>query len=149
MSGLTIINHASSQALEWVHELQKEMQFEHEQSAYAAMRAVMHVLRDSLTVKEAANLAGQMPTLIRGIFFEGWSPAEKPVRLHDADEFAQKVMKVMGKHPEIHAANATRAVFALLDRHISAGEINDVISVLPKGLRSLWPREVVARAGGA
>lgn len=149
MSGLTIVNHAAEQALAWIHELQKDMRFPHEQSAYAALRAVLHTLRDCLTVKEAADLSGQMPTLIRGIFFEGWSPSEKPNRIHDPHEFGQQVMKVLGKHPEIHAENSTRAVFALLDRHISAGEIDDVISIMPKGLRPLWPQEAVARAGGA
>ena len=149
MSDIAIISRSSEQALEWIHELQKEMQFPHEQSAYAALRAVLHTLRDSLTVKEAAELADQMPTLVRGIFFEGWSPAQSPERLHNADEFAAKVMHTLGKHPEIHAANATRAVFALLDRHISAGEIDDVIGIMPKNLRSLWPEKAVARAAGA
>ncbi|GIL03104.1 MAG: hypothetical protein BroJett030_30030 [Alphaproteobacteria bacterium] len=149
MSGLTMFNRASEQALEWVRELQQEMKFPNEQSAYAALRAVLHTLRDCLTVQEAAELSSQMPTLIRGIYFEGWNPARTPQRLHNPEEFAQKVMQVIGKHPEVHAANATRAVFALLDRRISAGEIDDVISIMPKDLRPLWPREAVARAGGA
>lgn len=149
MSGLTMFNRASEQALEWVRELQQEMKFPNEQSAYAALRAVLHTLRDCLTVQEAAELSSQMPTLIRGIYFEGWNPARTPQRLHGPEEFAQKVMQAIGKHPEVHAANATRAVFALLDRRISAGEIDDVISIMPKDLRPLWPREAVARAGGA
>jgi uncharacterized protein (DUF2267 family) len=149
MSDIAIISRASDQALEWVHDVQKEMQFPHEQSAYAALRAVLHTLRDSLTIKEAAELADQMPTLIRGVFFEGWNPSQTPNRLHDPDEFASKVMKTLGKHPEIHATNATRAVFALLNRRISAGEIDDVIGIMPRKLRSLWPEEAVARAGGA
>lgn len=33
----------------------------------------------------------------------------------------------------------TQAVFRLLDRRVSDGEIEDVKSLLPKAVRELWP----------
>jgi uncharacterized protein (DUF2267 family) len=35
--------------------------------------------------------------------------------------------------------DATRAVFAVLEEHISAGEIERIRRMLPGQLRSLWP----------
>jgi len=148
MAHLTIINHASTQALDWIHEIQSEMHLPQEQSAYAALRAVLHTLRDRLPVKEAADLGGQLPTFVRGIYYEGWSPTGKPEKLRNETDFMQKVIDTMQNHAEVNAGNAARAVFALLDRHVSHGEIDDVISVLPIGLRGLWPEHAVARAGG-
>ena len=44
------------------------------------MRATLHALRDRLTVEEAAQFAAQLPMLIRGFYYEGWNPTDKPVR---------------------------------------------------------------------
>jgi uncharacterized protein (DUF2267 family) len=41
----------------------------------------------------------------------------------------------------VNVDDATRAVFAVLETRISAGEIEDVREVLPVQLRSLWPEE--------
>jgi uncharacterized protein (DUF2267 family) len=39
------------------------------------LRAVLHNLRDRLTINEAADLGDQLPMLIRGIYYEAWHPA--------------------------------------------------------------------------
>ena len=44
--------------------------------AYNALRAVLHCLRDRLTVDEAAQLGDQLPMLVRGIYYEAWHPAQ-------------------------------------------------------------------------
>lgn len=42
------------------------------QDAYAALRAVLHALRDRLPAQSAVNFAAQLPLLLRGVYFEGW-----------------------------------------------------------------------------
>ncbi len=39
---------------------------------------------------------------------------------------------------------ATRAVFQVLSRHVSHGEIEDVRNMLPGDIRALWPEPSVA-----
>ena len=39
---------------------------------------MLHTLRDRLTVDVAAKLAAQLPTLIRGIYYEDWDPSRTP-----------------------------------------------------------------------
>jgi len=39
--------------------------------ADVALSAVLHALRDRLTVSEAAQLGAQLPMLVRGFYYEG------------------------------------------------------------------------------
>src|SRR3954469_3784162 len=58
--------------------------------SYNAMRAVLHALRDRLTVNEAAQFAAQLPMLIRGVYFHGWQPSDVPVKM-DKEQFLERV----------------------------------------------------------
>jgi uncharacterized protein (DUF2267 family) len=46
--------------------------------SYAALRAIMHALRDRLTVNEAVQLGAQLPILLRGVYYDGWAPSKAP-----------------------------------------------------------------------
>lgn len=123
----------------WLNEIADEMEFPGQQVAYHALRGALFALRDRLAVDEALDLAAQLPMLIRGAYFEGYQPAGKPLTYRDRDEFLQRVEEelqpVGGADPE----DAARAVFAVLNRHVSGGEVEDVRSMLPEAIRGLWP----------
>jgi uncharacterized protein (DUF2267 family) len=122
----------------WLNELRERMQVANKDTAYAALRAVLHELRDRLTVNEAAQLAAQLPMLIGGMYFNSWKPAVNPTRVRTVQEFLDGVRDRAPGHEELDPELATRCVFALLARHVSPGEIDDVIQQLPVELRALW-----------
>jgi uncharacterized protein (DUF2267 family) len=62
----------------------------HRELAYHALRSVLHALRDRLTVNEANDLAAQLPMLIRGLYYEGWSPGSVPIRM-TREAFLQRI----------------------------------------------------------
>jgi uncharacterized protein (DUF2267 family) len=108
--------------------------------AYQALRAVLHCLRDRLTVDEAAQLGDQLPMLVRGIYYEAWHPAGKPEKIRSREEFLAKIHTHLPKARSINPENAARAVFQVLEKHVTAGEISDVMRTLPQDIRELWPR---------
>lgn len=59
--------------------------------AYHALRGVLFTLRDRPTPDEAAHLAAQLPLLVRGIYYEGYQPSNKPERYRDKDEWLRRV----------------------------------------------------------
>lgn len=123
----------------WLKELADKGPFWGEEQAYTALRAVLHALRDRLTVEQAAHLGAQLPLLVRGIFYEGWRPARTPVRVRTEGDFLANVADELGNNTEVDPAVAVRAVFKLLTLRIGRGEIGKVIGALPAPLKALWP----------
>ena len=72
----------------WLHELAEQMGTQDRHRAYHALWAVLHALRDRLTVEEVAALGAQLPLLVRGIYYEGWHPGNKPLKTRREDFLA-------------------------------------------------------------
>ena len=106
--------------------------------AYLALRAVLHALRDRLTVSEVADLAAQLPMVVRGFFYEGWHPAGKPTRERKKSDFFAHVGYEFPQQPPDDVARIVRGVFKLLSNRVSAGEIADVKSMMPRDIHALW-----------
>jgi uncharacterized protein (DUF2267 family) len=122
----------------WLKDICEEMRWGDDQHrAYQALRSVLHALRDRLHPEEAAGFAAQLPLLIRGIFYEGWHPHGKPVKTHTRSEFLAPVATAFSDSREDPAAIA-RAVFRVIERHLTSGEVDDVKAALPTEIRSLW-----------
>lgn len=131
-------SHAAQQAQQWVNELASELGW-NDRRAHHLLRAVLTAVRDWLSPEEAADLSAQLPTLIRGIYFEGWDPALSPAGERKKRDFVLRIARDLGDDPDIDFDVAINAVFRLLDRHISRGESFQVRSSMKKGLRELWP----------
>lgn len=119
-------------------ELMEELGWYDRSDAYHALREVLHALRDHLPVGEVAALAAQLPLLVRGLFYEGWHPADKPLKQHK-DALLARVHEALHGRPPADAEEVVRAVFRLLARHVSNGEIGAVKRALPADVRTLWP----------
>ena len=121
----------------WINQICAELGSRDEERAYLALRASLHALRDRLPVQEAAHLAAQLPMMIRGLFFEGWHPATRRPRSRSRDGFLEQVAREIppgALEPEV----AVRAVFAVLSKHVSPGQIENVRHTLPHHLADLW-----------
>jgi uncharacterized protein (DUF2267 family) len=122
---------------DWLREVQDQMMLEDEQQAFRVVRAVLQTLRDRLTVTEAAHFASQLPMLLQGVYYHGWTPTHKPVKIRNREDFLNQIADdLMQEHnPE----EACRAVFGMIERKMSGGEVEDVKSILPQPIRDLWP----------
>jgi uncharacterized protein (DUF2267 family) len=125
----------------WLNDLMDELEWrEQPQKAYLGLRSVLHALRDRLTVEEAVQLGAQLPMLIRGFYYDGWKLTGKPAKERHKEEFIAHVKKDFRNDPAVDPERIVRAVFKVLAKHTSEGEIEDVKRLLPKALRELWPK---------
>lgn len=134
----SIIERSVEKTHVWLKELAGELGVEDRVYAYRALRAVLHTLRDRLTVDVAAKLAAQLPTLIRGIYYEDWDPSRTPLAIHDVEGFLDHVVAEGRLGGETEASLAVTAVARVLREHVTPGEIDDVLAVLPDKLRGLF-----------
>jgi uncharacterized protein (DUF2267 family) len=124
----------------WLNELMSELQWDDKpQKTFLALRTALQALRDRLTVEEAVHLGAQLPILLRGFYYEGWKLTQKPVKERHKSDFLDHVAHAFRNDDTVDPEKVMRAVFKVLARHISAGEIEDVKHVLPKSLQELWP----------
>jgi uncharacterized protein (DUF2267 family) len=144
MSKVQVFERAVQKANGWLDELGAELGWVDREHAYAALRVTLHSLRDRLPVDEAADLAAQLPLLIRAAYWEGWNPSATPARIRDRAIFLAPIARALLWMPQQSPEQVARAVFALLSRKVTRGEVADLVGALPEEIRALFPAEVVA-----
>jgi len=126
----------------WINDLDRRLDWNDKARSYRLLKAVLHALRDSLKVNEAADLGAQLPGLLRGAYYEQWHPAATPVKERSIEQFLDRVNASFKRDPLANPPLAVMAVFQLLSKKISEGEIEDVRRCLPTQIRSAWPDKV-------
>ncbi len=116
------------QTFGWSRQLRKQ--------SYGGLRAVLHALRDRLSVEEGAHLAAQLPILLCGIYYHGWDPSRVPVKMN-REEFLQRVQDELAFPLEGDPERLVQAVVEALGAHVTEGEWEKVRASVPRDLATL------------
>ena len=114
-TGFDAFDHASETAHAWLPEVAEAFGTDDQRFAYRALRAWLHTLRDRLTADAAAHLAAGLPELLRGVFYDGWQPAQAPIK-YGADEYRRRFAQEAGIRVAEADAAARRAFRARASR---------------------------------
>jgi len=140
MSELVTLDRAYQKTRLWMNEMSKELLWTEERRIFLALRTVLHGIRDRLTLAEAVHFGAQLPTFIRGVYYEGWRPGSRPIRNRSKEAFLEEIRAAFAKTRMAHidAESVAKAVFKFLNAKIAGGELSDVRDQLPKTVRALW-----------
>jgi uncharacterized protein (DUF2267 family) len=127
-------------AKEWLGDLSRELGTDDEAEAWRVLRAYLQVLRDRLTIDEAAQLAAQFPHLLRGVFYEGFDPGHQPERIREREAFLARLAERAQLSDLGEAERAAVAATRVLRRHVAPGELDDVMAQLPAEIRQTLDR---------
>ena len=146
VTGLDIFDAAIERTTDWLRELMRELNWTDYRKSYAALRFVLQGMRDHLPVEDAIHFGNQLPTLIRGFYFENWDLQGKPLPWNSREDLLAGIVTYFGQTDESQASAEAivRAVFRLLERKATEGEIENLDHFLPPDLRELWPPTVRA-----
>lgn len=137
-TGLPVFDTTVQETNLWLKAIESRLPPCNRQEAYAALRAVLHVLRDRLPTEAVLGLSAQLPMLLRGVFLEGWRPAAGPTSIRDPKVFAGEVAEQLAPAFPCLPNDTVDAVFAVLAERLDAGEVSKLAQYLPPRIRSLF-----------
>ena len=140
-TGLDVFDTSIQRTHLWLKELMQELNWTDLRKTYLAFRCVLHSVRDQIPVSGAVTLGDQFPLLIRGFYFERWSPERNPSPSRTRNDFVAVLSQSLAHSgmEDANAENVARAVFRLLDRKVTDGEIEAVQHLMPGAVLDLWP----------
>ena len=148
-TGLDVFDRAVHRANEWLKDLHLTLGWDDRHDVYGALVSVLRALRDRLPHAEAVQLGAQLPMILAGAYYAGWRLSTTPLPLRDRASFLERVAEELDPRiPDADPETTTRAVFDVLARRVSAGELEDVVSALPNGIRELWAVPLAAAEAG-
>jgi uncharacterized protein (DUF2267 family) len=136
------LDHSIETTNRWLSDLTTELGANDRRVAYQALRGWLHTLRDRLTVEVAAHFAAQLPELLRGVFYDGWTPKKVPVK-YDPDEYLEHFAQEANLR-DTDVLVPLRAVTRCVRRHMSEGTVDRVFAQLPTSVRVLLDPPVPA-----
>ena len=138
MTTISDLTAAVAAAEDWVDDLMRRLGWQDRERVYRALLATLRALRDCLARDEAVYIGAQLPTLLRGLYYEGWHPGARPAA-RSRIAFLERIHDGVHRDPGIDTEQVARAVFALLAAHLPAAEIEDAKAATPIVLHNLWP----------
>ena len=125
---------------DWLHDLLQDLELPDDEAGRGlhALRAGLHAIRDRLPLTEAVHLGAQLPTLIRGIYYDGFRVGNDESRIRSRADMIERVRSELEPDKRLYAPAVLHAVIALLEKHVSSGEIDKLVATLPKAIAELW-----------
>jgi len=136
-TGLEVFDKTLQTTNIWLNEIMERIGPDR-QLAWKLLSTVLHKLRDRLPVELSAHLGSQLPLLVRGAYYDQFEPARQPTDCDSHEAFVAEVAEWLGDTRPVDPEEAIAAVFAVLTRHVSEGQIVKVRNALPKGIRLAW-----------
>jgi uncharacterized protein (DUF2267 family) len=139
MAGVHEFDDVLQDANAWLKAVMEQLKTEDAHVGLTALKATLHVLRDRIPPDSAVHLGAQLPTIIRGIFYENWHMAGKPTKERHLGPFLDHLAAEIPKGVRLNPKDAAWAVFEVMSVRLDHGEIAKVLRMLPLELRDLWP----------
>lgn len=125
-------------ASDWVDAVMTELETTQKRSGFAALRATLHALRDCLDLDRAVQLGDELPTLIRGLYYEGWVAGKGAPHVLQPAEFLDVVRRNLRGHVELpDPLTSVQATFAALGKLLPQHELDAIRRSLPADIGRL------------
>ena len=112
---------------------------------YILLRAVLHTLRDRISISESLHVLSQLPMFLKGVYVEHWHYREHPLQFQSLEEFKEAVQKEQAMHGEQqfnwnqHTDELVKRVLeSLKSNYLSEGQLKHIATQMPKEVQPLF-----------
>ncbi|PRY11343.1 uncharacterized protein (DUF2267 family) [Pontibacter ummariensis] len=143
----TYFDKFSQEANEYIKHLAENMGHPgEEEKTLIVVRAVLHALRDRITISESFHVLSQLPMILRGIYVDQWQYREEPLKIENLEAFKEVVKQEQAKYGETefdwgqHTEDLISMVLTSLGtRYLTEGQLQHIATQMPKDLQPLFP----------
>jgi uncharacterized protein (DUF2267 family) len=122
----------------WIANLMRRLDWHESDTAFRALLACLHALRDALPKGEAVHLGLALPVLLRGFYFDGWRPSGRAIG-KNRTAFLERVHDGVRRDPAIDPDQTARAALALLAEQLPTSALENAKAATPHELHGFWP----------
>ena len=107
------------------------------------LSAVLHGLREIISVEESLQLISQFPMFLKAVYVNGWSINKTKTKVKHIPQFVDLVRSFDGLTSnndfvsDEHAEHYINTTFFALRKYVSAGELQDIRDNLSKQLKNM------------
>ena len=138
-TGLDIFDKTVQESNLWLKAVMDRLDTADRRRAYTSLRAVLHALRDRIGPESAAHLGAQLPMLLRGLYYEGWDPTNKPTKERHEEAFLARIAQELPRATESEVEQGALAVLDVLSKYVDQGVAVKIATMFPHDLRKFWP----------
>ncbi|RPI16699.1 MAG: DUF2267 domain-containing protein [Ignavibacteriae bacterium] len=108
------------------------------------LRASLHALRKRLPAEESMQFIAQLPMALKSVYVDGWKLRKEHEKIKKIEHFMSEVQDESSgsgfvDFPTLdETQRLTMCVFRVLKEYVSAGEMEDIKSVLPEELKQMF-----------
>ncbi|PVE21285.1 DUF2267 domain-containing protein [Microvirga sp. KLBC 81] len=137
-TGLDVFDKTLQTTHIWLDELMAEIGPDR-QTAWHVLGAVLRAVRDRIPLELAVHLGSQLPLLVRGAYYDQWhAPGRMDQKARSLDEFLAPIAAQLAQIRTINVSSATQAVFRVLSRHVTPGQVEKIRQSLPGEVQAIW-----------
>lgn len=137
----TYLNEANA----YFNKLSNELGHANEQQKVMRIwRAVMHALRDRITISESFDLMAQLPVILRGIYAEQWKYSEKPALDYQTVAEMKEVVKNLQERygeKDFNWNKPTEEIISIsinsMSEFLTDGQLDHIRDQMPKEVKGL------------
>lgn len=122
----------------WLDGLTKELGYENNKESYLIFKAVVQSVRDILSIEKAICLGEEFPMIIKGFYYENWSPFKNEIKDKEMYTFLALVSKKYQGHKVIDLIKDVSICLHFLSKKISKHETKEIESIIPVEILSFW-----------
>lgn len=139
------LDRAINNTVQWIEDIQKELDWESRENTYKATKAVLQALRDRLPIEEVVHLCANLPMIMKGMLMDGYDYKAKPEKVKTVEEFDLAIQQYYdgSRRDIVYSEDAAKAVVTVFNRRMGGGEMQKVAAALPQLIRRLFEPAIV------